>query len=134
MGYRRENQRRSARGTIPAVLAVLALLTQLMIPAAALAAETAAARSQIAVICTADGAVEMAVPTSPDHHKGFAGLQCHSCVMASVAAIAPGEPLIAPVFYAARIETAVPGQDRPQTRSRAPPRPPSTAPPSFLNA
>lgn len=134
MGSIRDFQRRKSRGVFPAVLAVLALLAQLLIPAASLAAESAAAHTVTAVVCTADGAVEMAVPASPAHHEGFAGLQCHDCVLASVAAIAPGEPLTVPVRYAARIETLSPGEDRPQVRVRAPPRPPSTAPPAFPNA
>jgi len=134
MDRRRENQRRTGR-RLPTVLALLALLTQLMIPVAARAAESAAAdRMQTAVICTADGAVEMAVPDPAQHHDGFAGLQCSSCVMTSVAAIAPGQPLVVPVRYAARIDRVPAGEDRPQARSRAPPRPPSTAPPVFPNA
>lgn len=134
MGHRRDFQRRRRRGLLPAALALLALLTQLMIPVASLAAETAAARTHTTIVCTAEGAVEMTVPVSPDHHQGFGGLQCHSCVMVSVAALTAGDPLVLPVRYAARIEAPRPGQDRPQTQPRAPPRPPSTAPPAFPTA
>lgn len=134
MGSRREFPRRRGRRVIPAVLALLALLTQLMIPAVSLAAELAAPRTHTTVVCTAEGAVEMIVPVSPEHHKGFAGLQCHDCVMASVAAVTPGAPLLVPVSYAIRIDAPRPGQDRPQIQARAPPRPPSTAPPVSRNA
>ena len=133
MGHRRKNQRRWTGGALSAVLAVIALLIQLMIPAAALAAEAAAARASVAVICTADGAVERAVP-APDHHEGFAGLRCLSCVMASVAAITPSGPTAAPVLYTDKADVDLPGRDRPRALSQAPPRPPSTAPPAFPTA
>lgn len=118
---------------LPAVLAALALLTQLLIPGVSLAVDADPAGPTI-VMCTADGAVSVIAPAGPDSHKGFGGLKCHDCVMASVAAIGSDVPLSVPVQYAARVEIALPGQDRPQTRGRAPPRPPSTAPPLALNA
>lgn len=134
----RENRRGKTRerrgGALPALLAVLALIGQLLIPGAALAYEAQVGRGPLIVMCTADGLVAVSPAEAPDHGKGFGGLKCHDCVMASVAAIGADLPLSAPVRYAARIAIAPPGQDRPQTRSRAPPRPPSTAPPITLNA
>jgi hypothetical protein len=55
-------------------------------------------------------------------------------VMASVAAIGGASPTVIPVRYAVVIDADRPGHDRPATRARAPLRPPSTAPPAFLNA
>lgn len=110
------------------MLAALALLTQLMIPGASLAFE-ARTLGPVIVMCTADGAVPVVSPDSAEHGKGFGGLQCHDCVMTSVAAVGSDVPLSVPVRYAARVGIALPGQDRPQTHARAPPRPPSTAPP-----
>lgn len=129
MGDRRKNQRERRAGLLPAVLAALALLTQLMIPGVSLAVE-ARTMGPVIVMCTADGAVATVSPDSAEHGKGFGGLQCHDCVMTSVAAIVSGVTVSVPIRYAARLEIALPGQDRPQTRSRAPPRPPSTAPPA----
>ncbi len=133
---RRGRQIRQNRslGILPAVLAALAMAAQLMIPAAAMAWEARADQTRQVVMCTADGAVTMTVPDSGGHHKGFAGLKCHSCVIASVTAIAAEAPVVEPVRYAARIELARPGSDRPGTSARDPPRPPSTAPPAPTNA
>lgn len=133
MGDRRKNQRERRRGTLPAVLAALALLTQLMIPGASLAFE-ARATGAVIVMCTSDGAVTAVSPDSAGHGKGFGGLKCHDCVMASVAAIGTGPVLSVPVRYAERLAIALPGRDRPQTHAREPPRPPSTAPPASQTA
>lgn len=118
---------------LPAVLAALALLTQLMIPGASLAYE-ARATGAVIVMCTTDGAVAVVSPDSAQHGKGFGGLKCHDCVMASIAAIGTGPALSVPVRYADRLQIALPGQDRPQIHARAPPRPPSTAPPATQTA
>lgn len=131
----RPNRHVPVRGLLPAVLAALAMFTQLLIPTASLAYEAAANRTHEVVLCTAEGAVTVAVPAGTDHHKGFAGLKCHDCVMASVAAVQTnGLAVVEPVLYAAPVEIALPGQDRPATSARAPPRPPSTAPPIATNA
>jgi len=134
MGIGRENRRRKTSGALPALVAALALVVQLLIPAASMAYEARAGHAPLIMMCTADGLVAVSSDNQPGHGKGFAGLKCHDCVMASVAAIGADLPVSTPLRYAARIETALPGQDRPQTRSRAPPRPPSTAPPITLNA
>lgn len=129
----RKNQRERRPGLLPAALAALALLTQLLIPSASLAFDGRETGPTI-TMCTADGAVTVLAPDSADHDgKGFGGLKCHDCVMTSVATIGAILLLSAPVQYAVRAEIALPGHERPQTRGRAPPRPPSTAPPVFLN-
>lgn len=133
---RRGRQIRQNRslGILPAVLAALAMAVQLLIPAASLAYEANLGRTHEVVMCTAEGAVTMSIPASGDHHKGFAGLKCHSCVMASVAAIAVVVPMVEPVRYAARVEIGRPSHERPAAPARAPPRPPSTAPPASTHA
>ncbi len=130
----RQIRRGTGRGALPAMLAALAMLVQLLIPAASMATEARAGQGPVIMLCTADGAVAVASDSVPDHGKGFGGFKCHDCVMVSVAAIGPATPLVLPVRYAAQIETLPAGHERPQARSHAPPRPPSTAPPALLNA
>jgi len=63
--------------------------------------------------------------------KGFAGLPCHDCLAATMAAVAAPELAVVPVAYAAaevRHEAPAP---RLQPRARAPPRPPGQGPPSL---
>lgn len=134
MGLRREIRRRNRRGFVPAALAILSLLTQLMIPAASLAHETAPVERHATVVCTAEGAVTLSVPDDAGEHDGFGGFQCHDCVMASVASVQATALTADLAVYAIGLEIARPGRDRPATRSNAPPRPPSTAPPALLNA
>lgn len=119
---------------IPVALAILSLLTQLMIPAASLAHETAPVEQHTTVVCTAEGAVTLSVPGAPQDHDGFGGFQCHDCVMASVASVQASALTCDLVIYAIGLGIARPGRDRPASRSHAPPRPPSTAPPALLNA
>jgi hypothetical protein len=119
---------------LPVALAILSLLTQLLIPAASLAHETAPVEQQTTVVCTADGAVTMAVPGEAGEHDGFAGFKCHDCVMAGVATVQASGLTVDIAVYAVDLEIARPGRDRPASRSHAPPRPPSTAPPARLNA
>lgn len=130
----RQNRREIDRGALPAILAALAMLVQLLIPAASMATEARVGQGPVIMLCTADGPVAMASDSMPDHGKGFAGFKCHDCVMTSVAAIGSATPLMLPVRYASRIEALPAGHERPQARSRGPPRPPSTAPPVSLNA
>ena len=119
---------------IPVALAILSLLTQLMIPAASLAHETAPAEHRTTVVCTAEGAVTLSVPDDAGEHDGFGGFKCHDCVMASVATVQAGALAVEPARYAVGLEIARRGRDHPAARGHAPPRPPSTAPPALLNA
>lgn len=119
---------------ISVTLAILSLLTQLIIPAASLAHETAPVDHRATVVCTAEGAVTLSVPDDAGEHDGFGGFKCHDCVMASVATVQASAATTDLAVYAIGLEIARPGRDRPAARGPAPPRPPSTAPPGLLNA
>jgi len=128
-------RRGQSRTTWPiALLAMLALLVQALIPAAAMAYEPG--RGQAMVICTADGAKTVTVDgQDPAPKKGFAGLPCSQCVAASLATTQTPDSLVSgPVLYAARAEIAPPMARRGMAPARAPPRPPGQGPPSSLNA
>jgi hypothetical protein len=116
-----------------ALLAMLALLVQALIPAAAMAYE--AGTGQSIVICTVDGAKTVTVDGQRQTpKKGFAGLPCYQCVAASLAVTDTPETLVsAPVLYAARVEAAPPMARRGMAPARAPPRPPGQGPPHHLN-
>jgi hypothetical protein len=128
------SRRGQSRTTWPiALLAMLALLVQALIPAAAMAYE--AGTGQSIVICTVDGARTVTVDgQQPTPRKGFAGLPCAQCVAASLAVTdTPETPVSAPVLYAERVETAPPMARRGMAPARAPPRPPGQGPPHHLN-
>jgi hypothetical protein len=79
-------RRGQSRSTWPiALLAMLALLVQALIPAAAMAHDARAASPAI-VICTADGAKTVQVAGEKQAPKGFDGYACYQCVAASLAA------------------------------------------------
>lgn len=133
MRSRRPVRPSSRRGFPTTALALLALCVQLLIPAASLAQD---ARNDVrtVVLCTVDGAKTVTVPNGDQQHHGFGGLKCHDCVMASIAAVSPGDAPALPIRYAA--ETRLAPLDR-ATRlpgARAPPRPPSTGPPALQTA
>jgi hypothetical protein len=116
-----------------ALLAMLALLVQSLIPAAAMAHE--AGTGQSFVICTVDGAKTVTIDgQAPAPKKGFAGLPCYQCVAASLAVTDTPDSLVSlPVLYAARVEIAPPMARRGMAPARAPPRPPGQGPPHHLN-
>jgi len=129
-----EKRRISASGALPALVAVLALLVQALIPASAMAQEfRSRASTQTVILCTADGArsVEVAAEKVPgqEHHTGFAGLKCHDCVMVSIAAVMPpaGDP--APVRYSQIIRVELTRTKAGRAIERPAPRPPSQGPP-----
>jgi hypothetical protein len=123
----------SRRGALPAALALLALCIQLLIPAASLATE-AKTDARTVVLCTIDGAKTVTVPGGDTQHHGFGGLKCHDCVMASIAAVSPGEALALPIRYAAEKRLAPIDRASRLPGARAPPRPPSTGPPALQTA
>jgi len=127
----RVGSRAGARRLWAAVLAVLALMTQAMIPAAAARAQAAAPSL---IICTAQGAKAAATHGGLAHKDGFAGLPCARCLALSLAAVAPQAPS-APtrVAYAGRSVGWAPAVRPGLPGARAPPRPPSQAPPVVLN-
>jgi len=124
-------RRARTRSTWPiALLAMLALLAQALMPAAAMAHDAA---GQSVVICTADGAKSVQLAgdvigkTDP---KGFAGLACAQCVAVSLATTTPPDIAVAPVLYAARIEATPRAALTGVALARAPPRPPGQGPPT----
>ncbi|MEO8114549.1 MAG: DUF2946 domain-containing protein [Phenylobacterium sp.] len=130
MGTARKFRTRTPERTTPVVLlAALALLVQALLPAAAMAAAPRAGIPM--VICTAMGVQTVIAPATGKSGKGFAGLPCQDCVAASIAAIATPEPLVlAAVAYASQRVEHAQGAALVLRGARAPPRPPSTAPPA----
>jgi hypothetical protein len=125
-------RRAQSRSTWPiALLAMLALFVQALMPAAAMAHDAA---GQSVVICTTDGAktVEVAgdVIGKPKPAKGFAGLPCAQCVAISLATTTPPDVAVAPVLYGVRIQAAPRAALTGVAMARAPPRPPGQAPPT----
>jgi hypothetical protein len=116
------------RRAVAALLAVLALLVQALIPAAAMARPDASGRI---VICTATGTETIGSdgkPAAPD--KGFGGMPCQDCLAVAMAAvIAPGLAVQRVAYAAERVEH-VPVTSLVQPRARAPPRPPGQGPPT----
>ncbi len=113
-----------------ALLAMLALLVQALMPAAAMAHDAA---GQAVVICTTDGAktVEVAGDViGKKDPKGFGGLPCAQCVAVSLATTTPPDIAVAPVLYGARIEAAPRAALTGVALARAPPRPPGQGPPT----
>ena len=109
----------------PVLLAVLLLVLQALIPAAAIASDHAA--GQTVEVCTPSGAKALRLP--PPHHHGFGGLACEQCVIASLTALGAAAPprvptavRVEPARFLVRIAVA--------RRSGAYLRPPSTGPPA----
>nr|MEA2797082.1 hypothetical protein [Phenylobacterium sp.] len=116
------------RRAIAALFAVLALLVQALIPAAAMARPDA---SGARVICTATGTQTI----GPDGklqapHKGFGGMPCQDCLAVAMAAVVTPELAVQPVAYAAERVEHAPVTSRLEPRARAPPRPPGQGPPT----
>lgn len=112
-----------------AMLAILALLIQALLPAAAMASQTP---GQTMVICTIDGMRTVTVDDKGQPEKGgFAGLPCADCLAATTAAILDPAITITPATYVVRV--AIQAIEPPQTtpRARGPPRPYGQAPPTL---
>lgn len=129
---------RPFRALMAAFAAVLAVLVQVMTPAAAMAHDLRESGSSI-VICTAEGSKVVivgedgSVRTAPA--KTFLGLQCSACVGPTLPVIlAAPVPAIVPALYAESVETPIQRVLGVRGHARAPPRPPGQGPPSFLNA
>ena len=125
-------RRAQPRTTWPiALLAMLALLVQALVPAAAMAHDAA---GQAVVICTTDGAKTVEVTGDvigkPKPMKGFGGLPCAQCVAVALATTTPPDIAVAPVLYSARIEAAPRAALTGVAMARAPPRPPGQGPPT----
>lgn len=120
-------RQRPGRGSgTAALIAVLVLLCQALVPAAAVAASTRTA-DLVLPMCSETGhkSITVKVPVRPHHPMGLA---CADCVMASFAAVAP-----APVAVRAPVRVAVAAWSGPSVEgprlSRAPPAPRSRGPP-----
>jgi hypothetical protein len=124
-------RRAQTRSTWPiALLAMLAVFVQALMPAAAMAHDAA---GQSVLICTADGAktVEVAGDViGKKSPKGFGGLPCAQCVAVALATTTPPDIAVAPVLYGARVEPAPRAALTGVALARAPPRPPGQGPPT----
>ncbi len=117
------------RTAIAAWLAVVALLIQALLPAAAMAAQI---RGQTMVICTIDGMKTVALdPQGQPEKGGFAGLPCADCLGATTVAVLDPAISVTPAVYAVRVaaQPVEPLKTRP--RARAPPRPFGQGPPAL---
>ena len=110
-----------------AALAVFALLIQVLLPSAALAAR---ADGSTLVVCAVDGAHTVRVDHVPGPKKGLAGLPCPDCLTAAVALVFAPPPVIgaAPVGFV-RVEHHA-GPAVRLALARAPPRPLGQGPPT----
>jgi hypothetical protein len=120
------------RRALAALLAVLALLVQALIPAAAMARPDA---SGGVVICTATGTLTIGSDGKPQAqheapHKGFGGMPCQDCLAVAMAAVVTPELAVQPVSYAAERVEHAPVTRLLEPRARAPPRPPGQGPPT----
>jgi len=118
---------RTERRALIALVAVFALLVQVLVPGIAAAAP---ARGGEQVICTSHGLATVKLgDLSPA--KGSAASPCEHCVCPPLAAQPPAmlEPTAA-VAYAAEARPEATAADLPPP-ARAPPRPPGQGPPSF---
>ena len=109
--------------------ATFAIVFGSLMPFAALAASTP---GHPMVICSAEGPQTIAIGVDGDHDagKGMGGVKCAACLLAFAAAL-PEPPLMQAVASAAVRPTSVfvAGAAALPPPARAPPRPPSTAPP-----
>ncbi len=110
---------------VRAILLALALVLQGFVPAAAFAHNEARGPAALE-ICTGEGLKHL--HATHREHRGFAGLACEQCVMASLAMVAAAPPPLRirsqPVSFLYR-----PAAERPSIQPRAPPRPASQGPP-----
>jgi hypothetical protein len=118
---------RAERRAMIALVAVFALLVQVLVPGIAAAAPSASGEQ---VICTGHGLASVKLG-DPSPAKGSAASPCEHCVCPPLAAQPPAmtEPTAA-VAYAAEARPEAAAADVPPP-ARAPPRPPGQGPPSF---
>lgn len=123
-------KKRAARASLGVLAALVALLAQALLPAAAMATESL---STVRVeLCTEDGAKTVVIGADGKERKGgFAGLPCHDCLAATLAVVVTPELAVAPVAYAAVVVRHAAPVRPLQPRARAPPRPPGQGPPAL---
>jgi hypothetical protein len=126
MAFGRKKSARRAR--LGVLAALLALLVQALLPAAAMATESVGAVR--VELCTEQGAKTVVLGADGKVQKeGFAGLPCHDCLAATMAVVVTPELAVAPVAYVALQVRHVAETKTPAPRARAPPRPPGQGPP-----
>jgi hypothetical protein len=107
-------------------LAVLSVL----LPGLSAGAAAATRDETLIQICSADGATTIVVDHAGQPVKGgFAGLPCQDCLAVTLAVIETPPVAVAPVRYAVAIPMATAERQHERPSARAPPRPPSQAPP-----
>lgn len=127
-------RRNGTAGAWPAVLAVLALLIQGLVPASAVAQDARSVNGELTVVlCTANGLASVTLPGAPPSHDGSGCIKCHDCVMAAMVVFTPPTPQLAPVRYSQIIEAERVRPDDQPPVSRPPPRPPSQGPPTAFD-
>jgi hypothetical protein len=125
-----DRHRGAKRGATPlaALLAIIALLTQALLPAAAMAAQAHGA-TQIE-ICTSQGATTVVVGADGKAHKAFMGLPCQDCLTVAAAAAVTPELAVEPIAYVVNRVRHNQAAELGVRLSRVPPRPPGQGPPS----
>jgi hypothetical protein len=126
----KDRHRGAKRGRTPlaALMAIIALLTQALLPAAAMAAQAHGA-AQIE-ICTSQGAATTVVGADGKAHKAFMGLPCQDCLSVAAAVTVTPELAVEPIAYVMTRVRHRQAADLGVSLSRAPPRPPGQGPPS----
>lgn len=128
----KDRHRGAKRGTPPlaALMAVIALLTQALLPAAAMAAQAhGATRIEI---CTSQGATTAIIGADGKAHKAFMGLPCQDCLSVVAAATITPELAVQPIAYVMTRVRHGQAAELGVRLSRAPPRPPGQGPPSDI--
>jgi hypothetical protein len=119
----RAHRRGGKRGVLTAALALVALALQLLSPVVCQAQPRAEPVTM--VVCTSHG---LATITLEDQQKAPPS-RCEHCTAAHVVAEPTGSAQVAVVLYVSAITAAPDVRDSGPAFARAPPRPPSQAPP-----
>lgn len=123
----RKNQDWRTTGAV--IAALVALLVQALLPAAAMAAESLGA--QAIEICSDEGATTVVLKSDGTvREKGFAGLPCHDCLGATLAFVALPDLAVVPVAYPVAEVRHVAATTPVDVHARGPPRPPGQGPPT----
>lgn len=122
----RAHGRGQRRGVLTAALALIALTLQLFSPVMCQAQTRA--KPQTMVVCTSHGLKTITLddqPTTPPS-------RCEHCTAAHVVAEPTGPAQVAVVLYVSAVPPAPDTHDNGPAFARAPPRPPSQAPPILI--
>lgn len=122
---------RDWRTTGAVIAALVALLVQALLPAAAMAAESLGARA--IEICSDEGPETVVLKADGTvRDKGFAGLPCHDCLGATLAFVALPDLAVVPVAYPVAEVRHAAQPTRIDVHARGPPRPPGQGPPAQI--